>query len=586
MASADITVDPTTKQLKFPNPLNIGSGGVVEVLAGGMHVFDAGSTLDARNATVLLPSTPTTVPNIVSIPTIAALRGASVAGLPSGAYIALFGYHSANDGGGGIFVYSAGSSAADDGGLVIAPTVGAGRFLRLYTPGFVSARWFGAVGDGATNDTAAFTAAMAALDALNGGELFIPLGNYLIDSLTVVNRAKTIRGQCVGTISQSIGVSLICRATCTNFVLISGVSHVIENILIDGNNFATNPCRYTNNITDVEMRNVTITGSVDGGTTLNLSPITGNTQVSELRFNGVVLSGRSGGSNITNLLVTSDQSLVISFYHLKSGDAKYGVHIAQGQVFFETPFFSGNTTYDVLCDNGVLNIYNGRSESSTIDSILIAGGSGTVTLIDYVHGSTIAQTTLTVSGGFTGKILLLGGTYTNIAQSSANGLVWVNVTLYPGGVVTGTHADNVVKLEGLSLQLGFQMRLFAGSGDPNGQITAEIGSVYLKQYAGSGVPSIYIKQSGSGNTGWEQIYSGSKGSFTCSAAAFTTVSDPAVVSSSVILIMPTNASAAALMAGASSLYVSNKTVGTSFRVSTANNAAAAGSETFDYVIIH
>jgi hypothetical protein len=77
-----------------------------------------------------------------------------------------------------------------------------------------------------------------------------------------------------------------------------------------------------------------------------------------------------------------------------------------------------------------------------------------------------------------------------------------------------------------------------------------------------------------------------RGTFTCTNAATTTVSDQAaaVLATSVITLMPTNAAAATLMSGAKSLYVSTRTAATSFVVSTADGNAAAGTETFEYII--
>jgi hypothetical protein len=76
------------------------------------------------------------------------------------------------------------------------------------------------------------------------------------------------------------------------------------------------------------------------------------------------------------------------------------------------------------------------------------------------------------------------------------------------------------------------------------------------------------------------------GAFTCAAAATTVVPQTAVMATSIILLSPTNAAAGTLMAGATSLYVSARTPGTSFAVATANGGAAAGTETFSYVIIN
>lgn len=75
------------------------------------------------------------------------------------------------------------------------------------------------------------------------------------------------------------------------------------------------------------------------------------------------------------------------------------------------------------------------------------------------------------------------------------------------------------------------------------------------------------------------------GTFTCAAATSTTVTQTLTAANSVILLMPTNAAAGTLMAGANSLYVSARTANTSFAVSTAGGGSAAGSEQFSYLLI-
>lgn len=150
MANKEVTADPTTDELKSPNPLYLGNGGQI--------IGQAGSTVDFRNSTVFLPSAPTTVSNVISVATMAALRGTVVAGLPDGSYVIIAGFYAKGDGGGGTFVYSTSSSATDNGGTIIAPNVGSGRFIRVYE-GAINIRWFGAKGDGVTNDTSAIQAA-------------------------------------------------------------------------------------------------------------------------------------------------------------------------------------------------------------------------------------------------------------------------------------------------------------------------------------------------------------------------------------------------------------------------------------------
>lgn len=78
----------------------------------------------------------------------------------------------------------------------------------------------------------------------------------------------------------------------------------------------------------------------------------------------------------------------------------------------------------------------------------------------------------------------------------------------------------------------------------------------------------------------------SVGTFTCANAASTTVTDANVLSTSVITLTPTNAAAGTLQAGTTHLYLSARTAGTSFAVTTASGASAAGTETFQYAIFN
>jgi hypothetical protein len=93
------------------------------------------------------------VSSITYVTTIAALK--ALTGV-DGEVVRVLGYYAANDGGGGDFVFSSGSSATPDNGMVIAPTAGSGNWLRQAN-GFVDLRWFGAKGDGTTNDMLALS---------------------------------------------------------------------------------------------------------------------------------------------------------------------------------------------------------------------------------------------------------------------------------------------------------------------------------------------------------------------------------------------------------------------------------------------
>lgn len=91
----------------------------------------------------------------------AAARLIPAALLSVGKQIKIGGYSSAGDGGAGIFTATNVNPGADNNGTILAITAGGWWLIRNFN-GAAHVRWFGAKGDGATDDTAAFTAALAA----------------------------------------------------------------------------------------------------------------------------------------------------------------------------------------------------------------------------------------------------------------------------------------------------------------------------------------------------------------------------------------------------------------------------------------
>ena len=80
--------------------------------------------------------------------------------------------------------------------------------------------------------------------------------------------------------------------------------------------------------------------------------------------------------------------------------------------------------------------------------------------------------------------------------------------------------------------------------------------------------------------------SGICGSFTFTAAASVVVSEPLVTANSFIFLQATNAAAGTLVGSNESPYIASKSAGVSFTVTTAAGTAAAGGETFDYLLVN
>jgi len=144
----------------------------------------------------------TSLPVAVVITSISDLRG-----LTSGQTVYLRGHTTVGDGGEGLFYFVSGASAGtyvDNGGTIIVPTGGNGSaaWLRVYGRD-ISVKWFGATGDGSTDDSTAIQNAIDfAVDnpttAPTG--IYFPAGTYrvttkLTKSLAAQNKRVRIYGE-------------------------------------------------------------------------------------------------------------------------------------------------------------------------------------------------------------------------------------------------------------------------------------------------------------------------------------------------------------------------------------------------------
>jgi hypothetical protein len=118
----------------------------------------------------------------LAIDTVAALRALPASNASAGSAVYLKGYSSGNDGGEGIFYVTNVNPGADNGGTIIWSSTAGIYYVRAQpVRDLLSLKWFGAKGDGVTNDYPAIASAVAATRASNLGQatLWLPTGRFL-----------------------------------------------------------------------------------------------------------------------------------------------------------------------------------------------------------------------------------------------------------------------------------------------------------------------------------------------------------------------------------------------------------------------
>lgn len=249
----------------------------------------------------------------------------------------------------------------------------------------------------------------------------------------------------------------------------------------------------------------------------------------------------SGTAGVTNL------------FDCQSPVGHGAILVVEGRVFAENGlhvfYVDDNTTVEV----GKVNAYvpggytdmfgNAGGGVLTVDSVLrdrrfreritwSMGGSTELPWTIAINGEAIPRLTVDGSGKFTFSDGIAGHTATiGFAQSGGvNGLQVVGPLRWPGvanieaadSAPSAAYHDGSLHMRGddggsiYQRQSGAWVRLgniIRGTGTPEGAVTAPVGVGFLRD-DGAAASTLYLKESGTGNTGWVPVWAGSIGTFT------------------------------------------------------------------------
>lgn len=388
--------------------------------------------------------------------------------------------------------------------------------------GIINLLDYGAAGDGSTDDTAAVQSAIDALPATGGaGTIFAPAGQYLCSSaINPGNRQVILQG--VGWIAQA-GAPF-------------GHASWLAADAVQGTVF-----KFSNTTGSGILRNSSV---IYGGLSLRDLAVLGPGSGTSV---GVNIEGGSGGSNrnlFHNVLVANfakgvrfNVTLDNTYYNLFTWSCADGLYYDESGIVTDQYFYridiQGCTRGIYGRSGGGQNFYGGLIQGNTTGVLLEAPASGLVNW--YMDGIwSEANTTSIKLDGTASQIQSCGfSNWRNVGGPitlvNAGGLVRIHflnvfasgVTLtlpaaMSNSVIVGGKVDALINNSPSTAILGLQAdsgdvtsRIawatsvvdLAGTGTPEGAVTAKIGSTFRRLDGGAST-SFYVKESGTGNVGW------------------------------------------------------------------------------------
>ncbi len=435
-----------------------------------------------------------------------------------------------------------------------------GAVIALESQAAFNVKSYGALGDNVADDTAEIQAANTA--AAGNGTVFLPCGTYRISApleLDFTNAHWRGEGDC----------TTIRQITATTDAIVNGTAGrlfnvILEDFRVDCNTGIT--CAVGLNLEgvgDSEFRNVHVDVFPAGsaGFTTGIRVFTnGANEATRNSFYGAIVRTATGAGSIGILLSGTSSAFSANSTRIFGGSVQaasgIGISIPNGdQCVISGVTFEGSTDQAVSITsdraghvvtgcrfegvtNGVLlgsasdgnlvmgNLYASGLTTKVVDNgtrnikieASATGGTGTKSEFELSQGDvTIHNGALIADGG--GQIFqvrLTSDTQGRFSCKSSGRCGWgdgtadQDVNFVRSGtatvqVETGTLALNNRAVIGA---LSTSAKLLTGTASPEGVETAPVGSLFSRADGSAGT-SLYLKESGSGNTGWREHPGGS-----------------------------------------------------------------------------
>lgn len=163
------------------NPLTASVNGTIEFyVTPGVYRLEATGAAGQETQVVDLGGVP-----VIPVATISDLQALNTDPLPDGQQVSVREYHEGTGRGGRVMVWDSTSTEDDNGGTVIAPDTGGGRWL-WDGRGRITPYLFGARGDGVANDTPAVQEALEYVFERNYANLHFPAGRFLFEQQAAI----------------------------------------------------------------------------------------------------------------------------------------------------------------------------------------------------------------------------------------------------------------------------------------------------------------------------------------------------------------------------------------------------------------